>query len=236
MQLKCVIVDDSTLQRLPIAKLIKDHSSLDLVGEYSNALDTKKGLKDTEVDLIFLDVEMPILNGFELLDLLSTSANKPQVIFITGKTEYAYKAFNYDAVGYLKKPVSRELFNSTVDKAINNFLMKKNYAESDFEYIFIKSNLKKKKIFIKEIKWIEALGDYIKVVTFETSHIVLSTMKAFEQELPEGKFLRIHKSYIVNLAKIERFNSKAVEVDGSEIPLSRNKKGILADALEKLNQ
>ena len=112
--------------------------------------------------------------------------------------------------------------------------LKLDFNETDGEHIFVKSNLKKRKVYIKDIKWIEALGDYVKVVTEENSLVVLSTMKAFEKELPEDKFLRIHKSYIVNLDKIDRFNSKNVEVGAYEIPLSRNKKTQLVDALNNM--
>lgn len=231
MQLKCIVVDDSATQRLAIVKLVEDHPTLELVAEYSSALDTKKGLNIHNVDLIFLDIEMPILNGFELLDVLN---NKPEIIFVTAKTEHAFRAFNYDAVAYLKKPLKRNLFNAAVEKALAQIKLKKNFTESEDDYIFIKSNLKKRKVFVNEIKWIEALGDYVKVVTKDNSYVVLSTMKAFEKQLPEGKFLRIHKSYIVNLDKIDRFNSKTVEVEANEIPLSRNKKSSLAEALSNL--
>lgn len=228
MTLNCVVVDDSAIQRLSIVKLIENHPSLNLVAEYSSALETKNGLSNNKVDLIFLDIEMPVLNGFELLDVLN---NKPQIIFVTGKTEYAYKAFNYDATDYLHKPITRERFNQAVEKALEHHKLKVGLNEVDEEHIFVKSNLKKRKVYIKDIKWIEALGDYVKVVTEENSLVVLSTMKAFEKELPDNKFLRIHKSYIVNLDKIDRFNSKNVEVGSYEIPLSRNKKTMLVDAL-----
>ena len=99
MTLNCVVVDDSAIQRLSIVKLIENNESLNLVAEYSSALETKNGLNTKKVDLIFLDIEMPVLNGFELLDVLN---NKPQIIFVTGKTEYAFKAFNYDATDYLQ--------------------------------------------------------------------------------------------------------------------------------------
>ena len=107
MNLRCVVVDDSSIQRMSIVKLVKEHPALSLIAEYSSAIDTKKGLNNLEVDLIFLDIEMPIVNGFELLDVLK---NKPQIIFVTGKTEYAFKAFDYDAVDYLRKPISKDRF------------------------------------------------------------------------------------------------------------------------------
>ena len=231
MTLNCVVVDDSAIQRLSIVKLVENHPSLNLIAEYSSALETKNGLNTNQVDLIFLDIEMPVLNGFELLDVLN---NKPQIIFVTGKTEYAFKAFNYDATDYLHKPITRERFNVSVDKALEQHRLTQDFNEEEGEHIVVKSNLKKRKVYIKDIKWIEALGDYVKLVTEENSLVVLSTMKSFEKELPENKFLRIHKSYIVNLDKIDRFNSKNVEVGAYEIPLSRNKKTQLVDALNNI--
>jgi len=231
MNLRCVVVDDSSIQRMSIVKLVKEHPALTLIAEYSSAVDTKKGLNDTECDLIFLDIEMPIINGFELLDVLK---NKPQIIFVTGKTEYAFKAFDYDATDYLQKPITQERFNLGVEKALEYHKLKFENTASENEYIFIKSNLKKRKIFINTILWIEALGDYIKLVTTEESYVILSTMKAFEKEVDEYSFLRIHKSYIVNLKKIKRFNSKFVEINNENLPLSRNKKKILIEALDNL--
>ncbi len=231
MILNCAIVDDSPSQRLYLSKLIESHTSLKLTAEYNNALETKNGLRDHKIDLIFLDIEMPILNGFELLDVLN---NKPLIIFVTGKTEYAFKAFDYDATDYLQKPVTKARFQQAIDKAIEQHKLKNDIAETEHAYIFVKSNLKKRKVYINEIKWVEALGDYIKIVTHENTHVMLSTMKAFDKELPEGKFLRVHKSYIVNLEKIDRFNSKHIEIGSDFIPLSRNKKAILADALNNI--
>ena len=231
MNLRCVVVDDSSIQRMSIVKLVKEHPALTLIAEYSSAVDTKKGLNDTECDLIFLDIEMPIINGFELLDVLK---NKPQIIFVTGKTEYAFKAFDYDATDYLQKPITQERFNLGVEKALEQHRLKFENNSAEEEYIFIKSNLKKRKIFINTILWIEALGDYIKLVTSEESYVILSTMKAFEKEVEEYSFLRIHKSYIVNLKKIKRFNSKFVEINNENLPLSRNKKKILIEALDNI--
>lgn len=227
--LKCAVVDDSSLQRLSIVKLIKDHPNLKLVAEYTNAIETKNGLLDTDVDLIFLDIEMPILTGFELLDDLP---NKPQIIFVTGKTKYAFKAFDYDAVDYIHKPVNKERFNNAVSKAINLYQLKTNGTPvEDENFIFVKSNLKNRKVFLNKLKYIEALGDYVKFVTEKDTFVVLSTMKSFEKQLPNDKFLRIHKSYIVNLEKVERYNSKNIEIDKQKLPLSRHKKTNLIEAL-----
>ncbi len=230
--LKCAVVDDSSLQRLSIVKLIKDHPNLKLVAEYNNAIETKNGLLDTEVDLIFLDIEMPILTGFELLDDLP---NKPQIIFVTGKTKYAFKAFDYDAVDYIHKPVNRGRFNNAVTKAINLYNLKHNGIPiEDENFIFVKSNLKNRKVFLNKLKYIEALGDYVKFVTEKDTFVVLATMKSFENQLPPEQFLRIHKSYIVNLEKVERYNSKNIEIDKQQIPLSRHKKSNLIEALSAM--
>ena len=226
--LKCAIVDDSTLQRLSIVKLIENHPSLDLIAEYNNAIEAKMGLASTEIDLIFLDIEMPILSGFDLLDDLT---NKPQIIFVTGKTKYAFKAFDYDAVDYLRKPISKERFLNAVHKAIVNYKMKNEEGFDDEDFIFVKSNLKKRKVFLNELRYIEALGDYVKLVTEHDALVVLSTMKAFENLLPKERFLHIHKSYIVNLDKVEKYNSKVIELDKEQLPLSRNRKAELVEAL-----
>lgn len=227
--LKCAIVDDSKLQRLSIIKLIENHPSLNLVAEYNNAIEAKMGLMNTTVDLIFLDIEMPILSGFDLLDDLT---HKPQIIFVTGKTKYAFKAFNYDAVDYLRKPISKERFLNAVHKAITNYRLKNDDGFDDEDFIFVKSNLKKRKVFLNELRYIEALGDYVKLVTEHDALVVLSTMKAFEKLLPENRFLRIHKSYIINLDKVEKYNSKFIELeDDEQLPLSRNRKTQLVEAL-----
>jgi len=229
--LNCVIVDDSTIQRLSIVKLIENHKSLNLVAQYSSALETNNGLIKHPVDLIFLDIEMPVLNGFELLDVLN---NKPQIIFVTGKTEYAFKAFNYDATDYLHKPITKERFNAAVEKALKQHKLNLGVYENEGEYFTVKSDHKKHQVYFKNIKWIEAHGDYVKIVTEENKLLVLSTMKSFEAELPDDIFLRIHKSYLVNLDKIDRFSSTKVEVDEYKMPISRNKKKLLVEALKIL--
>lgn len=231
MKINCIVVDDSSTQRLAITRLIMNHPALNLVAEYSNAIEAKNGLKTQNVDLILLDIEMPVLTGFDLLESLQ---EPPQVILVTGKVDYAFKAFNYDVTDYLHKPLEKDRFEKAIERVIERYKAKNAVNPEDQEYIFVKSNLKKKKVFLNEIKWIEALGDYIKLITNDQGIIVLSTMKSFEKTLPADKFLRIHKSYIINLTKVERFNSKTVEVEGKQIPLSRNKKTQLSDALESL--
>lgn len=229
MKLNCVVVDDSSIQRMIIAKLVNNHQNLHLIGDFSNAIEARSCMSIHNVDLIFLDIEMPVINGFDFLDGLKV---KPQIIFITSKAEYAMKAFDYDATDYLQKPIAIDRFNASVKRAIDFHLLKKdNKEEEEGEHIFIKSNLKKLKIFTSKIKWIEAFGDYVRVVTEEDSNLVLSTMKSFENDLSKEKFVRVHKSYIINIDKVERFNSKYAEIGMTKIPLSRHKKEDLVRAL-----
>jgi len=228
MKLNCVVVDDSSIQRMIITKLVNNHPNLHLVGDFSNAIEARSCMTIQNVDLIFLDIEMPVISGFDFLDGLKT---KPQIVFITSKAEYAMKAFDYDATDYLQKPISVERFNASVKRAIDFHSLKKENQEEEGEHIFIKSNLKKMKVFTSKIKWIEAFGDYVKVVTEDDSNLVLSTMKSFEKDLSKDKFIRVHKSYIINIDKVERFNSRFAEIGITKIPLSRNKKEDLVRAL-----
>lgn len=230
MKLNCVVVDNSTIHRITIAKLVNEHPDLSLVGDFSNASETRNCILNKNVDLLFLDIEMPVQSGFDLLDGLKT---RPQIIFVSSKSDYALKAFDYAAVDYLHKPITKDRFNKAVQKAIEAAQRKKETTDDDGDFIFIKSNLKNFKIFISKIKWIEAFGDYVKLNTEDETHLVLSTMKSFENELPSDKFLRVHKSFIINIDKVDRFNSKFAEIGNTKIPLSRNKKEDLAKALNK---
>jgi two-component system, LytTR family, response regulator len=228
MKLNCVVVDDSSIQRILVTKLVDSHNSLKLVGDFSNAIETKNCLANKTVDLLFLDIEMPVIDGFNFLDGLK---EKPQIIFITAKAEYAVKAFDYDATDYLQKPITRERFNVAIKRALSLHQLRRDSLDEEPEHIFIKSNLKKLKIYTSKIKWVEAYGDYIKVITDTDVHMVLTTMKLFETDLPKERFIRVHKSFIVNIDKIERFNSKYAEIGPTKIPLSRHKKEMLEKAL-----
>ena len=122
MKLNCVVVDDSAIQRMTVTKLASNNPHLNLVGDFPNAIETKNCLSNTEVDLIFLDIEMPIINGFDLLDGLKV---KPQIVFITSKAEYALKAFDYDATDYLQKPITLQRFNIAVKRAVDLHILRK---------------------------------------------------------------------------------------------------------------
>ena len=227
-KLRCILVDDSAIQRVAVGKLITRHPNLVLVAEYKDGYEAHKKIGAENIDLIFLDIEMPIINGF---DFIESMVNPPKIVLITSKPEYAIRAFEYDVVDYLLKPITLDRFNASVQKVLARVVASKEVREDEENYIFVNSSLKKVKLVLNEINWIEGLGDYVKVVTEDANILVLSTMKAFLEKLPKDQFLRIHKSYIVNLYKIKQFSSGAVDVGGQQIPLSRHKKIELEEAL-----
>ena len=234
MTLNSIVIDSNALQRMDTVKKSNDHNSINLLAEFSSCNEASEFLANTNVDLIFLEIEMPKMGGFEFLNMLNSSNLKvPNIIITSKKTDHAFKSYSYDVVDFLSKPLNQELFAKAIDKAVfRSNATTPTKSKKENQHIFVKSNLKKRKVFIRDIKWIEALGDYVKLITINGSYVILSTMKAFENELPTGKFLRIHKSYIINLKKIERYNSRFVEIDNFQIPLSRNKKHHLTNALE----
>ena len=224
--MKSVIIDDSTTHRTLLKQLIENHPDLVLEGSYRNGIEAKNNGCEKNADLIFLDVEMPFIDGF---DLLESFKERPQVIMVSGKPDHALRAFEYDVTDYLLKPVSPKRFDTAIKKAQRNTGTLN--RQNDDEHIFVRSNFRKVRVDYKDIKWIEALGDYVKLITEKKNILVLTSMKAFEQKLPENRFLRIHKSYIINLNRIENFNATEVQVCGKQMPLSRKRKSRLLDAL-----
>jgi len=226
-KLKAIVIDDSKLQRMAVAELVRNHPNLDLIADYKNGIEARIAMDEESVDLVFLDIEMPIISGFDFIESLK---DRPKIILITGKADYAMQAFDYDVTDYLLKPITAARFNTSVRKALTN--VKDSAAEtSENDYIQVTSKLKKVKVNLDDIKWIEGVGDYIKIVSSANNIMVLMTMKSLLEQLPDEKFMRVHKSYIVNLERVERFNGSQVEVGGQRIPLSRNKKILLEEAL-----
>ncbi len=217
-KLKCVIVDDDALSREMLRNCIGKHQDLKLVGTYHNALEAKMGLIKNDVDLVFLDVEMPEMTGFELLNNFK---NIPQVVMVTSEKKYAYEAFQNDVTDFLSKPLEMERFNKAINKVQ---LLTENLSKStEDQNIIVKSNGALVKIPTGKIDYIEAMGDYIKVVAGDDQHVVHSTMKAFISQLPDA-FLRVHKSYIVNLDKVLEIDDNYVVGDYFNLPVSRSYK------------
>ena len=220
--MNCVVIDENIEDLKSLVTKINVFPNLHLVGQFSNYIDAKHHINQNPIDIIIIDINNNHESCFSLLDTLTKNI---KIIFTSHDSQFAFRTFNYNCIDYLKKPISNNRFKKTVNK-LNNLSQKNNG-----NHIYVKSKLKKKKIYLTNIKWIEALGDYIRLITNSENVVMLSSLKSFEQELPKGKFMRIHKSYIVNLEKIETYDSKNVFIGSEKIPLSRNKKVDLDSAL-----
>lgn len=229
--LKCAIVEDSSLHRILLEKMIGQFSQLDLIDSYTCGEDALKGLKGKKIDLIFVDIEMPGIDGFELMEKLDQHI---QIIITSANAVHATRAFDFNVTDYLLKPYTSERFNKALQKVFtkNNLMIKS--AQTD-NTLMVRSNLKEVKLHLNEILWVEALGDYVKIVTKRKNIVVLSSMKSFMEKLPKERFLRIHKSYIVNIEKIELYDHSHVQIANKKLPLSRNNNQQLDEILNFLN-
>ncbi|MDE3740832.1 LytR/AlgR family response regulator transcription factor [Maribacter polysaccharolyticus] len=225
--LNTVVVEDSETQRALITQLAKANPNLNVLGDYPNGILALNAIRKSKVDLILLDIVMPVVNGFDLLDALETP---PQIILISDSSDYALKAFEYNNItDYLQKPVAKARFTTAIDRAVKT-QNQLNKEKDESEFILVTVDLQRKKIYINSILWVEAMGDYIKIVTSEGHFVVLSTMKAFLAQMTGNKLIRIHKSFIVNVNKVDNWTSSKVEVAGVKLPMSRTHK----DELEKI--
>ncbi|WP_339706274.1 LytTR family DNA-binding domain-containing protein [uncultured Kriegella sp.] len=219
-KLNCIVVDNSEMQREQLKKLISLHPLLNLAASYKNGLEALDNINDIDqIDLLFLDIDIPHIDGFELLETLVQS---PQVIIISNNADHALKAFDYDVADYLLKPTVPYRFESAVDKAF--FKSGIGVPKQKEKHIFVKCESRSVRVRLSDIKWVEALGDYVKLVMENKNMMILSSMTAFAKQLPNKTFVRIHKSYIINLQKVENFNSSTVAICGRKIPLSRKRK------------
>lgn len=222
--LKCIIIDDDPISRDVLKTCVDKTHFLKLRGSYSNAMEGKIALDKKDIDLIFLDVEMPEMSGLQFLE---TFKNVPQVIMVTSEKKYAFEAFKHDVTDYISKPVDYPRFLKAAERAMyyeENLVQGK--GEEDF--VFLKVDGSMIKVRNSTIEYVEAMGDYVKVVTSEKNYVVHSTMKAFVAKLPEDDFLRIHKSYILNINKVEEVVESYAIGEYFNLPISRsNKKQLL---------
>lgn len=223
----CIIVDDDKTSILALSKCIEMTNHVKLKETFTNGFEALKFLEGNKIDLIFLDVEMPELDGIELLKSLE---NKPSVIMVSSKTDYAFEGFKNDVDDYIQKPVEFHRFYRSIEKVLAK---QGNVTRgSKDEHIFVKSDSILVRVNLKDINYIEAMGDYVRIFTQNQKHMVLSTMKAFEEKLPSDQFLRVHKSFIVNLDKVNAINGFSIMFENKLIPISKSHKPIL---LEKVN-
>jgi DNA-binding LytR/AlgR family response regulator len=231
--LRCIIIDDEPIARKGLREYIQEVEFLHLVGEFDNPLKASDALLDGNVDLVFLDIQMPRMTG---LDFLKSWKVPVMVIFTTAYPQFAVEGFEVSALDYLVKPFSFERFWKAVLKAKAHAasLIHVQSAKSEIaEYFFIKTDNKLIKINYDDILFIEAMQNYVSVHTREKKYITYLTFKSVEDHLPSTGFLKIHKSYIVSIARIDSIEGNLVRIGTHELPISRSSK---EEVLEKILQ
>lgn len=233
MKTKCLIVDDEPLARELIRGHVEKLENFEVVAECSDAMKALNVLREKQVDLIFMDIQMPQITGIEFLKTLK---HPPKVIITTAYREFALDGFELDVVDYLIKPITFERFLKSVNKYYqvsqeDVHVIPGNSAEKtmDESFIYVKENKKVVKVYLSEIKYIEGLSEYVQVYTDKRKIITKTSMAQMEEKLPGESFLRIHKSFIVSLSKIEAFTANTIEIQGKELPIGRSfKNGVLS--------
>ncbi|HEX6849067.1 MAG TPA: LytTR family DNA-binding domain-containing protein [Chitinophagaceae bacterium] len=225
-KIKCLVVDDEP----PAREILKQHiagvDALELTGTCASAVEAISFLKDNPVDLIFLDIQMPQLLG---TNFIRTLKSPPKVIFTTAFRKYALEGFELDAVDYLLKPISFERFLKGVNKVMQintpvepvQASNKENSKEPANSFLYFRADRKMVKVFFNDILFIEALKDYIKIVTQNKTIVTKYVLTTLAELLPADEFLRIHKSYIVAINKIESFNADSIQIAKHELPIGR---------------
>ncbi len=216
MTLRCLVVDDEPVARKGLAAYVDQVPFLHLVGTCKSALEAATLLQEQPVDLLFLDIQMPDLTGIEFVRTLDTP---PAVVFTTAYREYAIEGFELQALDYLVKPISFERFLKAANRA-RQFLRPSPAPESD--HFFIKTDGQYVKIRLEEVLYFESDKDYLFIHTPRKRYMTLLSLKQLEQELPTERFVRVHRSFIVNLQHIEALESGHLTVAGRQIPISRN--------------
>jgi DNA-binding LytR/AlgR family response regulator len=217
--MKCIIVDDNKMSRTMVKQLVEQVSFLELKAECESPLEAFNYLKKEEVDLVFLDVEMPTMSGLELIRNLE---KRPIVILITAKKDYAVEAFELNVADYVIKPVTIPRFMAAVDRAkelFENRDQKVMVNEKEKDYIFVRSNSLLTKVRIQDIIYVQALGDYVNIFTKEKRLTVHITLKGMEEKLPRDKFYRLHRSYLTALNHIDNIEEGTAYIGKHPLPI-----------------
>ncbi|HXB41863.1 MAG TPA: LytTR family DNA-binding domain-containing protein [Bacteroidia bacterium] len=230
--MKCIIVDDNKMSREMVKQLIEQVDFLELKGECENPVEAFNYLKKEEVDLVFLDVEMPGMTGIELIKNLE---KRPIIILITAKKDYAVEAFELNVADYIIKPVTLSRFMGAVDRAkelYENRDQKLEFNEKEKDYIFVRSNSLLTKVKIKDIIYVQALGDYVNIFTADKRLTVHITLKGMEEKLPQDKFYRLHRSYLTALHHIDNIEEGTAYIGKHPLPIGEQYK---KELLRKIN-
>lgn len=233
MKISCYIIDDEPLAIEVLESHISKLDSIEVSGTFQNAIRALEALKDKPVDLLFLDIQMPKLTG---LDFLKSLKNPPNVILTTAYREYALDGFELNVVDYLLKPISFERFMKAVNKVFDLHALKPGSmvsAGQDEDPIFISSGNRQVKIRLAEILFLESRRDYVHIQTMEKEVKTHATLQSMEEKLPSDRFLRIHRSFVVNLPNIESWSQTEIEVGGTALPIGRSYKNHVVKLLEK---
>ncbi len=220
--INCIIIDDEELDLFVIEEYVSDYNYLNLLGSYRNVLESIELLKTKDIDLLFMDIDMPVING---VDFLKKIENPPYCIFITSHVEYALEAFDLHAIDYLLKPIKKVRFDIAVKRAYELFSIQEKALSYELifekETIIIKEGNSINKVLINDIVYLEALTNYTKVVTNTRRYITLQNLKNFLNELPQEKFVRIHRSYAVAKNKIKKLQQGEIFLEDFKLPLGK---------------
>ena len=222
MTVNCLIIDDEPLAINVIKNHIKEIDNLNVIDTFNSAIDALSFMKSNTVDLIFLDINMPLLDG---LDFIKSLDKKPMIIITTAYSEYAIKTYELEVLDYLMKPISFPRFLKAVNRAFKelNSNLTSNLKVAKRAHIFIKVDKKKmQKIYLDEILIIESLRDYLKITTISNKYIIHSTLSSFTEKLPSNNFIRIHRSFTIAIDKIEAVQGNSVEIDGVKYVIGRS--------------
>ncbi|MFT3700975.1 MAG: LytTR family DNA-binding domain-containing protein [Agriterribacter sp.] len=217
--MNCLIVDDNKISRTTLKHLAGQIKDLSVVDECADAMAAYNVLQQQPVDILLLDIEMPEMSGLELTKHLGS--NKPIIIFTTSKKEYAAEAFELNVADYIIKPVTPVRFIQAIDKAREILDSKKNTINiSEDEFIFIRDSNIVRKLKLEDILYAEAMGDYVKLHTQQKFYAIHTTLKAVEDRLPVARFLRVHRSYIVSISKIDTIQDGALVINNKPVPVA----------------
>jgi len=242
MKLNCITVDDEPLALGLVSSFVEQTPFLHLQGKYINAIDALQAINNEEIHLVFLDIQMPELNGMELAKVLnqSNSSRQTKIIFTTAYNQFAVQGYTVDALGYLLKPFSYEEFLAAAMKAKNYFeLIQDNITVSEPEvnenFLFVKADYKLVRIDFNSILFIESLKDYVKIHLVPPAKPVLSlsSLKAIEEKLPSAKFLRIHRSFVVAISKVDSISKNSVHIGDTDISVGELYKDAFKELLSR---
>jgi len=232
LKIKYIVIEDEPLARRGLVKLLNDYDFLDCMGMYSNTEDARMIMENQSLDLIFLDIHLPDESGLEFAKLVPAPI---QIIFTTAYPHYALESYDLNALDYLLKPISEDRLKKALDKAVHHFqrqvLQKEVIAPTD--HIFVKADRKLFRLELNGIQYIEAMKDYVMIHTKEKKLMVAMNIKTIFNQLPSSDFVRVNKSFVVNLHNIESVDNHWVTVSGFEMPLGASYKDNLLKRIEK---